>query len=75
MRVFKNDGLESCTQAVTAVVSVVSYLDLLEQATAKLEFPWPARRLFTLEGNEINLTTEIGYKEIVVSMGEEFRTL
>ena len=73
VRVYKNDGQSSCDTGTTAVLSAVNHHDLLSQAASKLDLPWAAKRMFTVQGMEIYPEQQFTHDEIVISMGENFK--
>jgi len=69
--IFRNDGGHSLECVATLVYTFPS---LLEDATQALQLPRASRRVFTLEGVEINSVDDIVYDmKLVASCGEEFR--
>lgn len=67
----KNDGGHS---QLTAAFLVYTFPVLLEEATKVLKFPHAARRIFTLDGDELMSVDEIEDEmELVISLGENFR--
>jgi len=68
---YKNDGGRS-SQCSTTLVH--THQTLLDHATLNLDLPRAATRLFNMDGSEVKSIDQLrNYRELAVSMGEEFR--
>jgi len=77
VHLLRNDGGNAFGRGDGAVpCRVFSFDQLLQTATEKLNLPWPARRVFTIDGLEVLALEDIQHgMELIVSRGEEFKPI